>query len=406
MIESDGKGYYAYLPAVFIYNDLHFEFFEQIEKQTYYNEHHYYDYRYAPGGHVINKYYAGTALAMAPFFGIAHLLTVFSDYPADGYSTFYPKLINLAAIFYLFISLVFLSRLLKLYQVRNGFVTLILFAIVFGTNVFYYTVVEFSMSHIYSFAFVTIFLYCIKRYFLSGTSKFMVLSGLLLGIITLIRPVNILIILAVPFLAGNWPNLIDGMKQMFRKWPSLFLSILLFLIVFSIQLIIYKLQTGNFWVYSYGEERFYWGQPKIFAILFSYRKGLFLYTPLLLVSLVGFYFLWLKSKFSTLSLFSFLAFITYVLSSWWMWYYGGSFSSRVYIEYFALFAVLLGLALEGFYHRLIRSSYIALIVLLSVICQIQTYQYRYYHIHWSDMNKEKYWEKFMRIDLLIKSKNQ
>lgn len=32
MISSDGKGYYAYLPAVFIYHDLNFGFIPQYEK--------------------------------------------------------------------------------------------------------------------------------------------------------------------------------------------------------------------------------------------------------------------------------------------------------------------------------------------------------------------------------------
>jgi len=36
-ISSDGKGYYAYLPAIFIYHDLQFQFVEQYETK-YYNE--------------------------------------------------------------------------------------------------------------------------------------------------------------------------------------------------------------------------------------------------------------------------------------------------------------------------------------------------------------------------------
>ena len=31
VINSDGKGYYAYLPALFIYHDLQFSFVEQYE---------------------------------------------------------------------------------------------------------------------------------------------------------------------------------------------------------------------------------------------------------------------------------------------------------------------------------------------------------------------------------------
>jgi hypothetical protein len=42
-----------------------------------------------------------------------------------------------------------------------------------------------------------------------------------------------------------------------------------------------------------------------------------------------------------------------------------------------------------------------MVVLLVIVCQIQTYQYRYNQIHWSEMNKEKYWEVFLRIDKLM-----
>ena len=35
IIRVDGKGYYAYLPAVFIYHDLNLGFFDKIEKEKY-----------------------------------------------------------------------------------------------------------------------------------------------------------------------------------------------------------------------------------------------------------------------------------------------------------------------------------------------------------------------------------
>jgi hypothetical protein len=38
IIKSDGKGYYAYLPAIFIYHDLNFGFFDKIEKNEYYDK--------------------------------------------------------------------------------------------------------------------------------------------------------------------------------------------------------------------------------------------------------------------------------------------------------------------------------------------------------------------------------
>lgn len=401
MIMSDGKGYYAYLPAIFIFRDLHFSFFDQIERETYASEFHFYEYRYTIDGKAINKYYCGTALAMLPFFGIGHFLSALTGKSLDGYSVHYTTMINLAAIAYLAVGLWFLAKLLRTYQIRKGYITLILYAITLGTNVFYYTVVEFAMSHIYSFAFVTIFLFFTRTFFQEYGRKHLILAGAAMGMVLLIRPVNGLVIAAVPFLAGSWQDFSLGLKRMIKDWPATLLSVFALTAILSIQMIIYKMQTGHFWVYSYGGERFHFTNPQMLPILFSYKKGLFLYTPLLFISLAGFYFLWKQRRFQAVMLAVFFLLLTYVLSSWWMWYYGGSFSSRVYIEFFPLFAILLGIALEGFTSRISRSVYITLIVLLTVVCQIQTYQYRYFYIHWSEMNKEKYWEVFMRIDLLF-----
>jgi hypothetical protein len=87
-----------------------------------------------------------------------------------------------------------------------------------------------------------------------------------------------------------------------------------------------------------------------------------------------------------------------------VWFYGGSFSSRVYVEYLPLFMILLALSAQNAMNRLAKNSLVIIVVLLIFICQIQTYQYRYYYIHWEDQTKEKYWAHFLRIDLLMKKK--
>ena len=40
-----------------------------------------------------------------------------------------------------------------------------------------------------------------------------------------------------------------------------------------------------------------------------------------------------------------------------------------------------------------------IVVLCIMLCQFQTYQYRYYIIHWENMNSEKYWEVFLQLDM-------
>jgi hypothetical protein len=388
IIESDAKGYYAYLPATFIYHDFNFNFFEQIEKTKYYNKNLYYDYRSGANGSTINKYYCGTAIAELPFFLIAHGISYLSNNEMDGYSRLYPVLISIAAIFYLFIGLVFLNKILNLYKISETQKSLVLIACVFGTNLFYYTVGEPGMSHVFSFAFVALFTYYAKAYFTTFNTTHFLMLGFILALIILIRPINGLIVFSLPFLASNIVILKQGFLQLLKSKIHLLLGISIFLAIVFIQFLYYKIATGSFIVYSYGEESFDFLNPHMIDILFSYRKGLFLYTPLFLLSLTGTYYLWQSSKFQFLAISLFLFLLVYVFSSWWMWYYGGSFSGRVFVEYIPFFMILLAISLQQLQSKLMRKIFTSLIVFFIILCQFQTYQYRYYIIHWSDMQKK------------------
>ncbi|MEI7661106.1 MAG: hypothetical protein WCK34_02855 [Bacteroidota bacterium] len=402
VIVSDGKGYYAYLPAVFIYHDLNFGFFNKIEKEDYYNKNLYYEYRTSAFGKVLDKYFCGTALVEMPFFLAAHSLSRLCGYKADGYSQLYHIFINIAAIFYLFIGLIFLNLTLKHYQIKEWEKSLVLFAAVFGTNLFYYTIREPGMSHVYSFAFIAMFFHYSVKYFSTLKQHYIPILGLILGIIFLIRPVNGLIIFIFPFASGSFESFRRGVITALRKPLALVSGLLLFAGIASAQLVIYKISTGHFIIDSYVDERFNFLNPHLADILFSYKKGLFLYTPMFLISMTGGYDLWRTSKFSFFAWFGFFFLITYVFSSWWCWFYGGSFSSRVYVEFIPLFMILLAIALNSFEKRALKTGFIVIILALIVICQIQTYQYRYFIIHWSNMTMEKYWEVFLRVDKLIK----
>jgi hypothetical protein len=92
------------------------------------------------------------------------------------------------------------------------------------------------------------------------------------------------------------------------------------------------------------------------------------------------------------------------LSCWWNWWYGGSFGTRPMVEYLFIFAILLAYTLNNI-KRHMKSVFISLCFCCLLLCQAQTYQYRYYFIHWDEMNKERYWNVFMRVDLIVKKEN-
>ncbi|MCB0478644.1 MAG: hypothetical protein KDC84_10795 [Crocinitomicaceae bacterium] len=398
IVRTDGKGYYAYLPAIFIYDDLNFGFYDHIENEKYFNPKTGYDYRSNSEGKTISKYYCGTAVAQLPFFLMAHSFVKLTDGDADGYSKPYMVAVSLATIFYLFLGLWFLNKTLILYEIKDVYRAIAIIAAVFGTNLFFYSVSEPSISHVYSFGFIALFVFFSKKFFLENKALCILVLGLILGMIVLIRPVNILILLAWPFLAGDWKILIQSLKFAFQKYGYLILSISGFALMVSIQLIIYKVSTGSYMVYSYGEEGFNWSDPHIFDILFSYKKGLFLYTPIYLISMTGLIFLWKKRKYELTMWLLFFIIITYVFSSWHMWWYGGSFSGRIYVEFIPLFMIIMAIALQNFENKVQRGVFIGLVTVLILICQIQIFQYRYYKIHWDSMTKEMYWKEFLRVD--------
>jgi hypothetical protein len=333
-----------------------------------------------------------------PFFLVAHVFANSLGYLADGYSIPYIIAVNIAALFYLLIGLYYLHRIFSVFNISVLHQIFTLLAITFGSNLFYYAAIEPGMSHIFSFAFCAMFIYYSLRYFNFPNYNDLIYISIAFGIILLIRPVNGLIILIFPFVAGSLNALKNGILFLFKHYKHLLFAFTPLLFFISIQLILNKVATSNFLVYAYGKEGFDFLNPHIFSILFSYRKGLFVYTPIYFIALFGVFVFWKNNWFRLVSWLVAFFIITYILSSWWLWYYGGSFSGRVFVEYLPLFAILLALTFKTIQQPLLKKAFTTLIFLLVVLCQIQTYQYRYYQIHWCDMNKEKYWDVFLRID--------
>lgn len=397
-IKNDASGYYAYLPAVFIYHDLTFSFFRSFTNPED-KDHLFFRKLKEHNGGTVNKYFAGTALAQLPFFAMGHLVSILAGREKDGYSAYYLIFIQVAAIFYALLGQLLLFEILGLYQIKRKIKLLVIFAAVFGTNIYYYVVIEPGMSHVYSFFFAALFTYMVLLFFRKNEVKYFLFAMVALGMIVLIRPVNILIVLGAPFLAGSAHTLSDSIKTMFKKPVALLLGIVLFAGIVFFQLIIYKIQTGDFIVYSYAGEGFDFLHPNIGKFILSYRKGLLVYTPLFWLALPGMFFIYKESRFSFFSLLLFLLIVIYVLSSWWMWYYGGSFGSRAFIEYYVFLFIPLGLALQ---QAKLKRYLVILTFLLIIVCQVQTFQYQYGYIHYYKMNRELYWKNFLRIDKVIK----
>lgn len=399
VMQADSKGYYAYLPAIFIHHDPNIGFFDRIERETYYNPDLFYDYRSAHNGRHIPKYFMGTAVVQAPFFLVAHLTTTVTGGLNDGYAKPYVVAVNLAAVAWVLLGCWALVQLLASYGVRDPHIAFTLLAFTFGTNLFYYAVVAPGMSHAYSFGLMSLFLWKGRSVLLGARTRDLWKLAALWGLIVLVRPVNGIVVLALAALVPQGHRVGPLFRSLFLNPVAISVAAVLALGIPFLQLGYYKWATGEWLVYSYGEEGFQWTAPALFDFLFSYKKGAFVYTPLLLLSMLGLVPLYRAHRWAALAWAGFFTLLVYVLSSWWNWWYGGSFGSRVLVEFLGLFALLFGLLLSSSSAR-VRKVVMTLAVLLTVLCQVQTYQARYYQIHWEDMDKARYWKVFLRVDQL------
>ncbi len=398
IIEGDGSGYYAYLTSVFVYNTTDFTDVYQVEKSWRgldYQAHYFHPYK----GILINKYYLGTALLILPFFLMAFAFSVISGMPPDGYNFIFQYGVAMAASFYLALGLLFVFKLLRTYAIDKLLIFILLMVLMLGTNLFYYAFLHPSMSHVYSFFAIALFVYLARAYFLTPNYKYLIYAALSLGLILLIRPTNLLIVGALPFLAGKPANLTKGFRFLVSYWYNIPVALSLVLLVFAVQGVFNYYQSGNLLPGSYLEEGFYFLNPSFFSFLFSYRKGFFVYTPMFLLLFPAAVFLFRTNRYQFFTFIGFFVLIVYVLSSWWNWFFGDSFGMRALIDYFPVIIIPIAVLMKSLLTWRKTFQTITVFILLAISFNLlQSYQYHMRIIHPDSMTKEKYWHVFLKTD--------
>lgn len=381
IISSDGVGYYYYLPNTFLSDKIT----NQTPDKRFFNE---------VNGKGVNKYYVGTAVAMYPFFEMGFLFGD-KEKKITGFKPSYHKAISIAGLFYLLGGLFFIRAFFRQYKFKEWKISISILLLFFGTNLMAYAILMPSMSHIYSFFFISGFLYFAKNFSEFHQPKHLFLGMAFLAMVILIRPLNGIIIFALPFLAGSWMSLKELLSAILKPvW--LIISLAILCSILFIQSYFWHLQCGEWIVWSYGNEGFYFLKPYLWEVLFSFRKGAFIYTPLLVVSVFGLSILIRKNKFQGWSLFLFFAVLVYLVSSWWNWYYGPSFGQRPFVEFYGLSALLIAFVFRDIQKKQFKIVLITFSFFCVFLNLIQTYQYHVGIISSWDMNAKKYEYTFLK----------
>jgi hypothetical protein len=109
VIVEDVVSYYSYLPATFIYDDVTL----QAPNEKYQEYDHTFWLIDLGDGKQLIKTSMGMSIMYAPFFAIAHITALFGDAEPSGFSTPYRVALTLSSIFYLFLGLLYLKKILK-----------------------------------------------------------------------------------------------------------------------------------------------------------------------------------------------------------------------------------------------------------------------------------------------------
>jgi len=398
-IHSDGYCYYLYLPSWAIYHDLSFDAMARDWFAGTYPEHIALR-RWPSSGRWLNPCPIGTATLMAPFFVVGDLLSMWSNLPRDGLSLYYQYAAGFAGIAYLLAGLSILRRILQRHF-SDGVTLATLVSITWGTNLFHYGVFDGTFSHIFSFFLVCLWILLVERWWEQPGWTRSVALGSVAALIVLVRHPNAMFVLVLPLYGvSRWRDVRGRIAELWRRRRWLIVAVLTALAGVIPQAVLYRLTTGAWFVNPYRElgGRFAFASPRLFDVLFSTQKGLFFWSPVLLLAVVGAVVAkgWTRGV-ATSAIVVFLVQL-YLTASWSNWQFGGSFGHRAFTDGLGFAALLIAACFDWAasrpHIRRIVALYAATVVCLSVA---QMLQYWTGNLPYSDTTWDQYRESFLRF---------
>jgi hypothetical protein len=268
-----------------------------------------------------------------------------------------------------------------------------LIVITWGTNLFHFATYDATYSHGYSFALVTALLYVVPLWYQSPTFGRSIALGAIGGLIVLTRHSNAIFLLyVVLYDVGVGTSVADRLRLWWERRRAIIGVAAVAAIVFAPQLAVYKLVTGMWYASPYQllDIEFFFANPRLAGVLFSTQKGLFFWSPVLLLGRLKAYVLP-----------SMLVLVThaYLIASWRDWQLGGSYGHRGFTDALAIFALLVGASFAWIAGkpRAVRLTAAALVSAAVALSTTQMLQYWMGIIPFQDTTWEQYRGFFLRF---------
>jgi Dolichyl-phosphate-mannose-protein mannosyltransferase len=346
---SDEIEYFAYLPSVVFDHDLEFGneyqyFYDRSPASLALFKGTFLDKREPETGRHINFGPIGTAVLWAPFYLGTHACVLLAgslgvDVAADGVSEPYVASVCYASALYGFLGFLLIhSALRRFARVEDFTAGLAASALWLGTPALYYMTIAPGFSHAASLLVVSVlvWLWLRARDVGGGSARAWLAIGAVGGLAGLVREQDALF-LAAP---GLW-LLLETVRR--RKWlwglrRAVALGFAAF-VAFTPQLVVYKVLNGRFRPSRMVSGKLDYMSPHFVQVLFDTGHGLFVWTPLLLVAVVGLVLAIAKRRDGVAALLG-LAFLlqVWINGSLYTWTQGGAFGSRRFVAATPVFA--------------------------------------------------------------------
>jgi hypothetical protein len=352
-VRGDGVGYYAFARALLIEHRLDFRQdwlhanssfrMGRIGEQDQIRP-----LEFTATGHIDNHFSIGPAILWSPFLVAAEAAVALNHalgghIPADGFSFPYIIAMAMGSALYGFLAILLSFEIARKYfPERWAFLGCL--GIWFASSLPVYMYFNPSWSHAHSAFMVALFFWYWDRTRADRTWTQWLLLGLISGLMMDVYYVCALL-LVLPLaesLAGYWQAIQARQPQQLGR---LFVQNVLFactaFAAFLPTLITKKIIYGAYFSFGY-HELWSFASPALFRVCFSSEHGLFSWTPVILLAVVGLVFLQKQDR--ALSLYALLGFATYLyaIGCYENWAGISSFGNRFFIALTPLF--VLGLA--------------------------------------------------------------
>ena len=351
----DGTGYYSWLRSAVFDRDLdtanEYRHFDSLELE--WND----PFQAAPTGLHANPYPIGPAILWLPAFLIAHFLAPLFGYVADGYSPPYIWAISLSSALLAVVGLLVLLDVARRWAAPAPALWGIV-AVWLGSPLVFYQYAHPSMSHAADvFMSSLVVWWWARRPVQAASTRTCFVLGLLIGGAALVRPQNALLGL-LPMVYLLYPTVRRyrvGIHWLItlRALAVLWLGMLL---PFTLQLLVWWCVFGSPFVNvqamayraALGIDLLH---PRLLDVLFSSNRGLFTWSPMLLVATVAWPALWQYDRRTAALLLGNALIQIYLIAGWTIWSGGAAFGARLLLGTFPFWALSLAAGFEWLRRR-------------------------------------------------------